>query len=102
MVGLIDIDGIGEREGTLGYWFDRAVWGHGYASEAADAVTRFAVENVGLLKLKAAHAHDNPASGRILTKLGFNRLDIVERFSRPRNQYISQCRYVRLTGLQDV
>jgi RimJ/RimL family protein N-acetyltransferase len=98
MVGLVDIDGIGEGEGTLGYWFDHAVWGHGYAFEAAQAVTRFALEGVGLFKLKAAHAHDNLASGHILTKLGFSRLDIVELFSRPRNKYISQCRYVKLSG----
>jgi RimJ/RimL family protein N-acetyltransferase len=95
MVGVVDIDGIGGREGTLGYWFDRTVWGHGYAFEAAHAVTRFAVEDAGLVKLKAGHAHDNPASGRILTKLGFSRVDIVELFSRPRNEYISQCRYVQ-------
>jgi ribosomal-protein-alanine N-acetyltransferase len=102
MVGLVDIDGIGEREGTLGYWFDRAVWGRGYALEAAHAVTLFAVRDVGLLELKAGHAYDNPASGRILSKLGFSRLDTVERFSRPRNEYISQCRYVRLSGSLDV
>jgi [ribosomal protein S5]-alanine N-acetyltransferase len=95
MIGVVDIDGIGEREGTLGYWFDRAVWGRGYAFEAAHAVTRFAVGNACLLKLKAGHARDNPASGRILTKLGFSRLDIVQLFSRPRNEYISQCRYVQ-------
>jgi len=95
MVGLVDISGIGEREGTLGYWLDRAVWGHGYAFEAAQAVTRFAFEDAGLHHLNAGHAHDNPASGRILTKLGFRRLDIVELFSRPRNQYISQWRYVK-------
>jgi [ribosomal protein S5]-alanine N-acetyltransferase len=102
MIGLADIDGIGEREGTLGYWLDRAAWGHGYAFEAARAVTQFAVEEVGLVKLKAGHAHDNPASGRILTKLGFSRLDIVERFSRPRNGYITQWRYVRPSTSLDV
>lgn len=95
MVGLVDIGGIAEREGTLGYWLDRAVWGHGYAFEAARAVTRFAAEEAGLLKLKAGHAHDNLASGHILFKLGFRRLDSVELFSRPRNETISQCRYVR-------
>ncbi len=95
MVGVVDIGGIGEREGTLGYWFDRAVWGHGYAFEAACAVTRFAAQDAGLLKLKAGHAHDNLASGRILTKLGFRRFDTVELFSRPRNEYISQFRYVQ-------
>jgi RimJ/RimL family protein N-acetyltransferase len=27
MVGLVDVDGTGQGEGTLGYWFDHAVWG---------------------------------------------------------------------------
>jgi RimJ/RimL family protein N-acetyltransferase len=85
--------------GTLGYWLDRAAWGRGYAFEAAHAVTRFAFEDVGLSKLEAGHAHDNPPSGRILTKLGFSPLDTVQRFSRPRGENIMQRRYV-LTSLR--
>lgn len=95
VVGLVDIGGISEREGTLGYWLDRAVWGRGYAFEAAHAVARFGAGEAGLVKLKAGHAHDNPASGRILARLGFSRLDMVEIFSRPRNETISQCCYVQ-------
>ena len=94
MVGVVDVDGIAEREGSLGYWLDRAAWGRGYAFEAAHAVTRFAFEDVGLSKLKAGHAHDNPASGRVLTKLGFSPLDTVQRFSRARGENITQRRYV--------
>jgi ribosomal-protein-alanine N-acetyltransferase len=99
MVGVVDVDGIAEREGTLGYWLDRAAWGHGYAFEAAHAVTRFAFLDVGLSKLRTGHAHDNPASGRVLTKLGFSPLDTVQRFSRPRGETIMQRRYV-LTSLR--
>ena len=94
MVGVVDVDGIVEREGTLGYWLDRAAWRRGYAFEAAHAVTRFAFGEVGLLRLKAGHADDNPASGRVLTKLGFSPLDTVQRFSRPRGENIMQRRYV--------
>jgi RimJ/RimL family protein N-acetyltransferase len=70
LIGLVDIDGIGERAGSLGYWFDRAVWGHGYALEAARAVTRFAAGDAGLVKLKAGHAHDNPPPDVSLPSLG--------------------------------
>lgn len=98
MVGLVDIDGIDANEGSLGYWLDRAVWGRGYAFEAALAITRFAVDEVRLRKLTAGHAHDNPASGRILARLEFRHLDIVELFSRPRNEKISQWRYVKTIG----
>jgi RimJ/RimL family protein N-acetyltransferase len=94
MVGVVDVDGIAGREGSLGYWLDRAARGRGYAFEAAHAVTRFAFEDVGLSKLEAGHAHDNPASGRVLTKLGFSPLDTVQCYSRPRGENIMQRRYV--------
>jgi RimJ/RimL family protein N-acetyltransferase len=99
MVGVVDVDEIAEREGALGYWLERAAWGRGYAFEAAHVVTRFAFEDVGLSKLEAGHAHDNPASGRVLTKLGFSPLDTVQRFSRPRGENIMHRRYV-LTSLR--
>jgi [ribosomal protein S5]-alanine N-acetyltransferase len=95
---MVDVDEIAEREGSLGYWLERAAWGRGYAFEAAHVVTRFAFEDVGLSKLKAGHAHDNPASGRVLTKLGFSLLDTIQRFSRPRGENIMHRRYV-LTSL---
>jgi len=34
-IGLVDIDEICAGWGDLGYWFERASWGHGYALEAA-------------------------------------------------------------------
>jgi [ribosomal protein S5]-alanine N-acetyltransferase len=101
MIGMVDIDGIAEREGTLGYWFDRAAWGRGYAFEAAHAVTHFAFEDAGLTQLKAGHADDNPASGRLLLKLGFTLLDTAQHFSRPRGENIARRRY-KLTRLKKV
>ena len=83
MIGMVDIDEIGEREGTLGYWLDRATWGRGYAFEAAHAVTRFALDDVGLTRLKAGHADDNPTSGRILTMLGLPCSTRFKVFSQP-------------------
>jgi [ribosomal protein S5]-alanine N-acetyltransferase len=94
MIGMVDIDGIAQREGTLGYWLDRAAWGRGYAFEAAHAVIRFAFQDVGLTRLKAGHADDNLASGRILTKLGFALLETVQGFSRPRGENIARRRYM--------
>ena len=94
MIGVADIDEIREQDGSLGYWFDRSEWGQGYAHEAACAVVRFAREDAGLLKLTAGHAYDNPASGRILSKLGFRPFDVVPRLSRARGETIMQHRYV--------
>jgi len=93
MIGLIDIDVV-DGEGVLGYWLDRAAWGQGYAFEAAQAVMDFAFGELGLPRLRAGRAEDNPASGRVLLKLGFQPLDVVERFYTPRGQNILQHRYV--------
>lgn len=54
----------------LGYWIARRHWGQGYASEASAAVIEIA-RTLGLRQLEASHGLDNPASGRVLEKLGF-------------------------------
>jgi hypothetical protein len=63
MVGVVDVDEIAEREGSLGYWLERAAWGRGYAFEAAHVVTRFALEDVDLSKLKAMRMTTRPRDG---------------------------------------
>ena len=54
----------------LGYWIARAHWGRGYATEAGRQLLEIA-RTLGLPRLEAAHFRDNPASGRVLEKLGF-------------------------------
>jgi ribosomal-protein-alanine N-acetyltransferase len=71
VIGCADVDEIADGAGELGYWLDRAYWGRGLASEAAAAVHGFATDILGLRRLEAGHAADNPASGRILMRLGF-------------------------------
>lgn len=93
-VGLIDIDGIQDGQGKLGYWLDRAVWGRGYATEAAMMVVDFAFGEAGPRQLRAGHAADNAASAKVLLKRGFRALDTVELMSRPRREIIQQRRYV--------
>ena len=58
---------------TLGYWLGERFWGMGYATEGAERVARFAFEELGATKLIAGYMTDNPASGRVLAKLGFVR-----------------------------
>lgn len=54
----------------LGYWIARADWGRGYATEAGRAVLAIA-RALGIARIEAGHFIDNPASGRVLAKLGF-------------------------------
>lgn len=65
-VGLSLVDG----EVNLGYWIGRPFWGQGYATEAARALLSLA-KALGHRRVVASHFVDNPASGRVLRKLGF-------------------------------
>jgi ribosomal-protein-alanine N-acetyltransferase len=54
----------------LGYWIGVPFWRQGYCTEAARAVVRYGFEVLGLHRIYAAHLTRNPASGRVLQKLG--------------------------------
>jgi [ribosomal protein S5]-alanine N-acetyltransferase len=58
------------QQAELGYWLGVPYWGQGYATEAARVVLRYGFENLGLHRIFASHFKHNPASGRILVKLG--------------------------------
>lgn len=66
-IGLHDEEG----EPALGYWIRRDHWGLGFATEAGRAVVDMALNGLRLPRLVAHHRADNPASGRVLRKLGF-------------------------------
>ncbi|WP_440979225.1 GNAT family N-acetyltransferase [Sphingomonas pseudosanguinis] len=70
---LIGAVGLTPEEGTaeLGYWLAPAHWGQGIATEAARAVVDFGLEHLGLARLTSGYFEENPASGRVLAKLGF-------------------------------
>jgi RimJ/RimL family protein N-acetyltransferase len=85
---LIGSCGLGDRDGEveLGYWIARPFWGQGYAAEAAKAVVGIA-RALGYRKLVAGHFTDNPASGRVLRKVGFRPLGRCEqRYSAGRGR----------------
>jgi ribosomal-protein-alanine N-acetyltransferase len=54
----------------LGYWVGRPYWGEGYATEAARELVRYAFEELGLARVYAFRFATNPASGRVLEKIG--------------------------------
>jgi RimJ/RimL family protein N-acetyltransferase len=94
-VGVIGSAGLGEHEGEpeLGYWIARAHWGQGYATEAAQAVLRIA-RTLGHTRVVAGHFVDNPASGKVLRKLGFRPTGRPgQRFSAARGERVDSVEY---------
>lgn len=85
LVGCIGIDRNGP-DIELGYWIARQHWGRGYATEAGRAVLEISAM-LGHQRLVASHFLDNPASGRVLQKLGFEATGrVVSRYSCGRGE----------------
>ncbi len=55
----------------IGYWTGKPFWGQGYVSEAARAIIDEARTQLGAKSIVAGAFSDNPASLRVLKKLGF-------------------------------
>ena len=68
-IGLRDIDAE-HSQAELGFWVAVECWGQGYATEAARAVVGFGFEQLGLNRIYAHHMVRNPASGRVLARIG--------------------------------
>ena len=64
--------GVHAKDGAFefGYWLGKPFWGQGYATETARRLVEFAFEEMAVPGLVAGWFHDNPASGRVLEKLG--------------------------------
>ncbi len=85
LVGAIGIHDTPDGEVELGYWIARPYWNRGFATEAGRAVIGFACNSLRLRRLVAGHFIDNPASRRVLRKLGFTPAGAVRsRFSAGR------------------
>jgi [ribosomal protein S5]-alanine N-acetyltransferase len=64
----------------LGYWIAEPHWGRGYATEAAACMVDYAFTVLNFPAVLAAYNTDNPASGRVLYRLGFSQTGSGEDF----------------------
>lgn len=71
LIGAIDIriDQV-EKIGELGYWIGKPYWGCGYCTEAAKVILTFSFDVLMLRSVHAFYFKNNPASGRVLQKIG--------------------------------
>lgn len=77
----------------LGYWIARPYWGLGFATEAARAVLGIA-RTMNMPRLTSSHMVDNPASGKVLRKLGFKPTGrILNRYSTGRGGEVATVEY---------
>ncbi len=61
---------LAHRRAEVGYWIGVPFWNRGFATEAARALIDFGFDQLGLNRVEAQYFVRNPASRRVLEKVG--------------------------------
>ena len=73
LLGAISLMGIKPGHmAEMGYWIGVEYWGRGFCTEAGQAVIGYGFEHLDLKRIHAHHFSRNPASGRVMQKLGMS------------------------------
>lgn len=72
LLGAISLNDINREhlQTELGFWIGREFWGQGFASEAGQRLISYGFKQLDLNRIYADHMVRNPASGKVLQKIG--------------------------------
>jgi RimJ/RimL family protein N-acetyltransferase len=82
----------------FGYYVARDHWGRGIATEAGSVVLAYGIGLVGEAALASSFFVDNPASGRVLEKLGFRRAGDFEQYCLARQESKASVKMLLVAG----
>jgi ribosomal-protein-alanine N-acetyltransferase len=71
----------------LGYWIGRPYWNQGYCTEAGRAALWYGFTELELNRIHAYHLSRNPASGRVMEKLGMAREGLLRQHVKKWGKY---------------
>ncbi|MFE8699775.1 GNAT family N-acetyltransferase [Cytobacillus sp. FJAT-54145] len=90
LIGEIDLYNFDSSTGNceVSYSIGYKWWKQGYGTEALRAVVDYGFRYMNIHKISAAHNTDNPASGKIMSKVGMVQEGIIKHMIRnSKNQY---------------
>ncbi len=98
LIGDVDLQLLSDehRQGEIGYVFHPAHQGHGYATEAADALLRMGFETYDLHRIVGKVDVRNEASGRVLERVGMRREAVSIENERFKGEWTSEAVYAIL------
>jgi RimJ/RimL family protein N-acetyltransferase len=88
--------GIFVRTAQFGYWLGEAYWGRGIVTAAGRAMLAFLAADARFVRLEAPVFEWNPASMRVLEKLGFERIAHLRKSVTKDGQLIDSVLYAYL------
>lgn len=93
LIGAIGLHDRDDDKAELGYWIGIPYWNKGYVTEAAKAIVNFGFEELELNKIYATHLIHNPASGKIMEKIGMEKEALLKQHVKHDNEYFDLVMY---------
>jgi ribosomal-protein-alanine N-acetyltransferase len=88
IIGAIGLHDRGDDKAELGYWIAVPFWNKGFATEAAAAILNFGIKELKFHKIYATHFIHNPASGKIMEKIGMQKEAVLKDHIKKEGQYL--------------
>lgn len=88
IIGAIGLHDRNDDKAELGYWIAVPFWNKGYATEAAAAILSFGIKELKFHKIYATHFIHNPASGRIMEKIGMHKEAVLKHHIKKEGHYL--------------
>lgn len=90
LIGAIGLKlDVPDERAELGYWIGHRYWNRGYATEAAESILMYGFTELGLNRIHAHHFARNPASGKVLEKIGMKREGLLRQHVKKWDRYES-------------
>ncbi|MGG5209135.1 GNAT family N-acetyltransferase [Chryseobacterium sp. MIQD13] len=93
IIGAIGLHDRDDDKAELGYWMGKPFWNKGYITEAAAALIDFGFKELELNKIYATYFLHNPASGRIMEKIGMEKEALLKQHLKKGNEYFDIMMY---------
>lgn len=93
IIGAIGLHDREEGKAELGYWMAKTYWNQGFVTEAAKAVLDFGFKELTFNKIFATHFLHNPASGKIMEKIGMKKEEILHQHIKKDGKYFDIALY---------
>lgn len=93
LMGIIALERLDRGQSEIGYWVAPPFWNAGTAQEAVEAIV--AANPLDNSTIFASVFQDNPASAKVLTKVGFEYLGDAEIFSVARDTNVPTWTYLK-------
>ncbi|GEN66607.1 GNAT family N-acetyltransferase [Chryseobacterium rhizosphaerae] len=93
IIGAIGLHDRDDDKAELGYWIAMPYWNKGYVTEAAKAIVHFGFKKLNFNKIFATHLLHNPASGKIMEKIGMEKEAVLKQETKKDGAYFDLVMY---------